>query len=188
MDALDRTIVIHPGSRWLRIGLASQVAPTSIPNVIARKRRGPRQAHDVNAALVTQSATAPAPAGSAGQVPPSGPSTSNITAARRTTRAAEDAEARGGEETPWDSDDPDADPDGKADADADPLTAKITSIRGDLRARMRIYKLRGQGNGNSQAATYNATVRPEAMGEDFGGDFDWTTGEADVWTGLSASR
>lgn len=90
----------------------------------------------------------------------------------------EDGEARGSEDELND------DSDNKAGGDVDPLTAKITSLRGDLRARMRVYKLRGQGNGNSQAANFNATVQPEAMGEDFEGDFDWTTGEADVWTGI----
>ncbi|QRW03261.1 actin [Ceratobasidium sp. AG-Ba] len=34
-----KTIVIHPGSRWLKIGKASDVFPVSIPNVIARKQR-----------------------------------------------------------------------------------------------------------------------------------------------------
>ena len=33
----SRTIVIHPGSRWLRIGCASNDEPVSIPNVIARR-------------------------------------------------------------------------------------------------------------------------------------------------------
>ncbi|KAG8756654.1 actin-like protein arp8 [Ceratobasidium sp. 428] len=34
-----KTVVIHPGSRWLKIGMASEVFPVSIPNVIARKQR-----------------------------------------------------------------------------------------------------------------------------------------------------
>ncbi|KAG9103247.1 actin-like protein arp8 [Ceratobasidium sp. 370] len=34
-----KTVVIHPGSRWLKIGMASDVFPVSIPNVIARKQR-----------------------------------------------------------------------------------------------------------------------------------------------------
>lgn len=31
--------MIHPGSRWLRIGRASDVAPVTVPNVIARRRK-----------------------------------------------------------------------------------------------------------------------------------------------------
>jgi actin-related protein 8 len=57
------------------------------------------------------------------------------------------------------------------------------SLKADLRARMRAYKLRGQGNGNAQAATYNETVRAESMGVDFEGDHEWTTGESEVWVG-----
>ncbi|KAH7927316.1 actin-like ATPase domain-containing protein [Leucogyrophana mollusca] len=37
----SQVIVIHPGSRWLRIGKASDVNPISIPNVVARKHRPP---------------------------------------------------------------------------------------------------------------------------------------------------
>lgn len=37
----SQVIVIHPGSRWLNIGKASEVTPFSIPNVIARKHEPP---------------------------------------------------------------------------------------------------------------------------------------------------
>ena len=37
----SRVLVIHPGSRWLRIGRASDVVPVTLPNVIARYGRGP---------------------------------------------------------------------------------------------------------------------------------------------------
>lgn len=37
----SHVIVIHPGSRFLRIGRASDVTPASIPNVIARKHKPP---------------------------------------------------------------------------------------------------------------------------------------------------
>lgn len=33
-------MVIHPGSRYLRIGKASDVTPIAVPNVIARKYKG----------------------------------------------------------------------------------------------------------------------------------------------------
>lgn len=183
-DALDQTIVIHPGSRWLRLGLASQVAPVSVPNVIARKRLpGYKRAaaepaaptHDEPSSRVGKSRATSDEASTPARPDVPGPSA-----------APTDTEVKD-EDGSWDSDDPNADPDSLTAADSDPLTAKITSLRGDLRARMRVYKLRGQGNGNSQAATYNATVKPEPMGEDFEGDFEWTTGEAEVWTGLHVS-
>ena len=34
-------IVIHPGSRSILIGKASDVSPTSVPNVVARKCKPP---------------------------------------------------------------------------------------------------------------------------------------------------
>lgn len=37
-DPAQRTIVIHPGSRVLRIGRASDPSPISVPNVVARRR------------------------------------------------------------------------------------------------------------------------------------------------------
>ncbi|EGG08152.1 uncharacterized protein MELLADRAFT_35076 [Melampsora larici-populina 98AG31] len=37
-DPAQRTIVIHPGSRMLRIGRASDHLPISVPNVVARRR------------------------------------------------------------------------------------------------------------------------------------------------------
>ncbi|KAI0772590.1 actin-like ATPase domain-containing protein [Irpex lacteus] len=37
----SKVIVIHPGSRWIRIGRASDVTPLSVPNVIARKHKSP---------------------------------------------------------------------------------------------------------------------------------------------------
>ena len=41
VDPSTQTVVIHPGSRWLRIGRASDLIPLSVPNVIARKCRAP---------------------------------------------------------------------------------------------------------------------------------------------------
>ncbi|TCD69619.1 actin-like protein arp8 [Steccherinum ochraceum] len=38
----SKVLVIHPGSRWLRIGRASDVNPVSIPSVIARKESVPQ--------------------------------------------------------------------------------------------------------------------------------------------------
>ncbi|KDN40929.1 hypothetical protein RSAG8_07797, partial [Rhizoctonia solani AG-8 WAC10335] len=35
----SKTVVIHPGSRWLKIGMATDVFPVQVPNVIARRCR-----------------------------------------------------------------------------------------------------------------------------------------------------
>ncbi|KAG8818428.1 actin-like protein arp8, partial [Serendipita sp. 399] len=37
------TVVIHPGSRWLRIGRASDILPVSVPHVIARWTKNPKR-------------------------------------------------------------------------------------------------------------------------------------------------
>ncbi|KAG8937327.1 actin-like protein arp8 [Tulasnella sp. 418] len=41
-------LIIHPGSRWLRLGRASDPFPVSIPHVIARKQSSPQAAADFN--------------------------------------------------------------------------------------------------------------------------------------------
>lgn len=43
-EGAAKVIVIHPGSRWLRIGRASDPLPATIQHVIARKRKTPRNA------------------------------------------------------------------------------------------------------------------------------------------------
>ncbi|GAA5948952.1 hypothetical protein JCM3765_003964 [Sporobolomyces pararoseus] len=216
-DPLSRTIVIHPGSRWLRIGRASEPAPIAVPNVIARKSRAFTPASTMNGKgkepeLVSRS-QAPVQNGDTSNPPPppppsasSAPTTSTNGASSSTAAlpplppAADsngDAEmTEQGKEPDYDSDASSSgaaransgntdDPNGDA---SDPFSAKIMSLKADLRARMRAYKLRGQGNGNAQAATYNATVVPESMGEEFEGDHEWTTGEAEVWVGNKAVR
>lgn len=37
----SHVIVIHPGSRYLRIGRASELSPVYVPNVVARKAKAP---------------------------------------------------------------------------------------------------------------------------------------------------
>ena len=37
----SKVIVIHPGSRYLRIGRACDVTPVTVPNAIARKHKLP---------------------------------------------------------------------------------------------------------------------------------------------------
>ncbi|TNY24394.1 nucleus protein [Rhodotorula diobovata] len=194
-DPLSHTLVIHPGSRWLRIGLASSLAPVAVPNVIARKVRGTVPGMNTSkgkerATDTSTSAAGSAPAASAlaGAALPPLPAAANGDTAM--AEAADDDDDEG-----WDSSSSSssrkrrpAGVDAPGASATDPLSAKIQSIRGDLRARMRAYKLRGQGNGNSQAATYNATVVPQAMEEDFEGDIEWTTAEDEVHVGNKAVR
>lgn len=158
VDPTTKTIVIHPGSRWLRIGRASDAFPLSVPNVIASRTGAPpkdkgKAVDRVAPALApAQSASATSlhiklPALPASTLPP-------------LPKLDDDGEAdmiESDEDNSDEDDDPAVDPS----VPVDPIAAKISSIRGDLRARMRSFKLRGQGNGNSQAAAYNASVVPE---------------------------
>ncbi|GAA6008824.1 uncharacterized protein JCM10292_004683, partial [Rhodotorula paludigena] len=215
-DPLAHTLVIHPGSRWLRIGRASDLAPVAVPNVIARKTGAPVAVDDggkgkgrevevpvqsANGAVVgaeqsqqreqeEKEATPPL----AGAALPPLPSENNNGGSGGDVSMAEADDDADADAQDWDSSS-EADASGggaarkpRAAGATDPLSAKIASLRGDLRARMRAYKLRGQGNGNSQAATYNESVRPQDMEEDFEGDVEWTTGESEVWVGNKAVR
>lgn len=142
MDSTFRTIVIHPGSRWLRIGRASDALPTTVPNVIARRSR---------------SFVPSAGKGKQREVPLPAP----IIAAKEPDIAMDVDTAY---EAPVDPAVP-----------LDPLSIKIKSIRGDLRARMSAFKLRGQGNGNLLASGYNASAQPETTGEyNDPSEVDWT--------------
>ncbi|GAA6059741.1 hypothetical protein JCM10212_001949 [Sporobolomyces blumeae] len=215
-DPLARTIVIHPGSRWLRIGRASEPAPLAIPNVIARKSRSfapdpsttsgkgkePELAARPEAPVPNGDSAVPvassAPATDANGAPSSSANAlklqdtgapPSVAGANGDTAMSEDASAAN--DNDYDSDTSSTpNPNGRAATSnpLDPLSAKISSLKADLRARMRAYKLRGQGNGNSQAATYNGTVKPESMGDEFEGDHEWTTGEQEVWVGNKAVR
>ncbi|GAA5893576.1 hypothetical protein JCM5296_007491 [Sporobolomyces johnsonii] len=215
-DALAKTIVIHPGSRWLRIGRASDVAPLAVPNVIARKSRsfvppstlngkgkepelaarpGAHVEHGDTVAQPVQSATQPGPSIASTSTAPALPTMGSLPPLPGQALPPAAADSNGdtsmtaAEDETYDSDASSSTPQlSAAQTQVDPLSAKISSIKADLRARMRAYKLRGQGNGNSQAATYNGTVVPEGMGEEFEGDHEWTMGEGEVWVGNKAVR
>ncbi|GAA6010789.1 hypothetical protein JCM10207_005843 [Rhodosporidiobolus poonsookiae] len=243
-DPLARTLILHPGSRFLRIGLASSPAPVTVPNVIARKDRSFKgkgkapaagetgkeeegktgelsgvAAPAVDPAKVAQAAReggaqAASQAAGNGAVPPLGglpplPFSSALPAAASAANgsarapapaappaAGEDVSMRSSplssprpsaQDDPSPSSSPAPDPS----TSEDPLSLKIASLKGDLRARMRVFKLRGQGNGNSQAAAFNASVAEEGeeMGEGFeSGSWEWTTGEEEVYVGNKAVR
>ena len=162
IDPTQRTIVIHPGSRFLRIGRASDAFPTTVPNAIARKSRN----------FV--------PSTSKGKqrefIPPPPPVVPALVPTSQ-------------------QDGMDLDDDGEPLVDpsvpVDPLTSKINSLRADLRARLHMYKLRGQPNGTHLAQSYNATVQPEATAEyNDPNEIDWTdigVGAKGVYVGHEVS-
>lgn len=156
--------MIHPGSKWLRIGRASDAFPLAVPNVIARKQRD-----FVPSASAKGKQREDAPPAS---VPAPAPSNAFSNPAHLADMEVDQLD---------DDDDDDDDDAGRPvdpAAPTDPLSAKISSIRGDLRARMRAFKLRGQGNGNTQAMAYNATVTPDSSANfNDPGEIEWTSTE-----------
>lgn len=171
-DPLSKTIVIHPGSKWLRIGRASDAFPLAVPYIIARKQRNfvPSSRDKGKQREEPHSAPAPAPA----PAPPPQSSFASFGQLPPLPGADEDTDMLD------DDDDDDRGPAVDPAAPVDPLSAKISSIRGDLRARMRAFKLRGQGNGNSQAMAFNATVTPDATADyNDPGEIEWTKTEGE---------
>ncbi|KAL8287535.1 hypothetical protein RQP46_003393 [Phenoliferia psychrophenolica] len=167
IDPTTKTIVIHPGSRWLRIGRASDAFPLSVPNVIASRTGAPINPKGKSVDRSSPPAPTPASAPAATHVHTTSTGTSlhiKLPALPPLPPIDQDGDADMLDSDDDNSDDEDDDEDKPAvdpSAPVDPVAAKISSIRGDLRARMRVFKLRGQGNGNSQAAAYNASVVPE---------------------------
>lgn len=229
IDPLSRTIIIHPGSRFLRLGLASSLAPVAVPNVIARKQRNfvppppstSTKGKERETPLPPQAFAAPTTA-----VPEQGPNALTGIAAPAGVKPEEivaavvkqEAQAGGGSTpsalsglpplpsfgaesappsataaadgdvsmaAPASSSSSSASPPPPSTNSLDPLDAKISSLKGDLRARMRVFKLRGQGNGNNQASEFNRGVVGERMGEDFEGvgEVEWTVEEGEVFVG-----
>ncbi|CAE6454300.1 unnamed protein product [Rhizoctonia solani] len=118
----SKTLVIHPGSRWLKIGMATDVFPVQVPNVIARRCR-------------------------TGTVPPAVFHHGVVQPASERNSPADSAREKGkGREMSADSE--------------DPFTERTAGIRSSLLARMKFYKLETNPHGSSDAAQYNATVKP----------------------------
>ncbi|CUA74631.1 putative actin-related protein 8 [Schizosaccharomyces pombe 972h-] [Rhizoctonia solani] len=123
----SKTLVIHPGSRWLKIGMATDVFPVQVPNVIARRCR-------------------------TGTVPPAVFHHGVVQPVSERNSPADSAREKGkGREMSADSE--------------DPFTERTAGIRSSLLARMKFYKLETNPNGSSDAAQYNATVKPTKIPE-----------------------
>ncbi|KAG8691727.1 actin-like protein arp8 [Ceratobasidium sp. 423] len=124
----SKTLVIHPGSRWLKIGMATDVFPVQVPNVIARRCR---------------TGTAPKAVFHNGVIQP---------ASERNGPTGDTREKAGGNEM-------------SPDSEEDPFNERTAGIRSSLLARMKFYKLQVLPNGSSDAARYNASVKPTTIPE-----------------------
>ncbi|KAL9713508.1 Actin-like protein arp8 [Leucoagaricus gongylophorus] len=147
----SQVIVIHPGSRFLRIGRACDVIPLSIPCVVARKCR-------TKIPKVTR--------------------IRNV--ARPWSQMTQDEIVRQKEMTE----------EGKAN-NKDPFDAKLASMTGSLKERMRFFKLRTVHNAYAISTTFNKQFQPEIIPEQNDAlQIDWIdrTSTEDVLVGDTALR
>ncbi|KAE8242545.1 hypothetical protein A4X13_0g7115 [Tilletia indica] len=169
-----KTIIIHPGSQYLRIGRATDLFPISIPNVIARKerptpyqllRRTQQPSNGLNGGQVPNGVNSPATNGHAQESSSAGMNSMQV-----------DRDEQYGDEN-----DGSADPSSARNGNGrkkDPLTEKIDVLRLDLRSIMRTNKFRPVTNGRGLTASYNESVQAERIPEHndvYRGD--WTDGE-----------
>lgn len=146
---MTKTIVIHPGSRWLRIGRASDAFPATVPNVIARKIPNfvpPTSKGKEREALIVH-AEEPITVMSAPEL-----------------LSVNYEQALTNQHPIYEEDDEMVDDLAVIDS-SDPLASKINLLRGELRARMRLYKLRGALNAKEQALSFNTASRAERVAE-----------------------
>ncbi|CAE6409631.1 unnamed protein product [Rhizoctonia solani] len=139
----SKTLVIHPGSRWLKMGMATDVFPVQIPNLIVRKCR---------------TGTAPEAPFRNGLFKPASESKSPADNTREKDQGDEMS----------------------ADSEEDPFTERTAGIRSSLLARMKFYKLQTLPNASSDAARYNASVKPTIVP-------DHNDGSRINWVGTSSN-
>ncbi|KAJ2780121.1 actin-like protein arp8 [Coemansia javaensis] len=184
----ENVVVIHPGSRWLRIGRASDAVPRAVPHVIARRlrTRPAPAAHDNDSAAMDvdnvntgNSSVDSAGNDSAGDGDDSAPATGN-------DNDSED-----------DSDNDDDDDDDNGDSDEDKASgeelsgadAVLKMLRTALKEHQRLSKRKAAPNAYAQVMTYNRKSKPEEI-QDHNDPFrvewipsaeaagDWVVGES----------
>ncbi|KAG0056438.1 actin-like protein arp8 [Gryganskiella cystojenkinii] len=155
-DTGKKIIVIHPGSKFLRIGRASDAYPVVIPHCIARRMRKP-------------AVTAVAP-----KIPKEEPvtteTTTTTTSESETTAAtaAEDEEAKKKEEEESNGMDVDVDEEEEEQEhendEADVVNDQyLQVIEYDLKQRMKAAKRRPVPNAKTQVRSFNTSTRPERI-------------------------
>lgn len=176
-DPLARTIVIHPGSRTLRIGRASDAYPIAVPNLVARKIRRDSKAPKDQPPPRARRPLNPlaAPTATPFGVDPALPPAMNVVKPKPASDEDELEDSR-----------PASTPTATTTASeaSDPLSMKIASVRTDFKSRMRTFNLRGQTAANEQAVAFNRTVEPELL-EAFNdpGEMDWNEGGEVLYVG-----
>ncbi|KAG0242807.1 actin-like protein arp8 [Actinomortierella wolfii] len=137
----SNVIVIHPGSRNLRIGRASDAYPIDLPHVIARRMYP-----------VTTVAT-------------DGKSTTTTTAATEAGDDKHDANGDGEMEVDEDEEQQQTTTLDEEDEDIDNFiqNSYLEAIEYDLRSRMKAAKRRPVPNAKSQVRSFNSSTRPEEI-------------------------
>ncbi|KAF9547287.1 actin-like protein arp8 [Mortierella hygrophila] len=150
-DMGKKVIVIHPGSRYLRIGRASDAYPIITPHCIARRIRVPPS----SAVITNGSAKAVAGSGAAAESQEEGA-----------------ASAATGEEAAEDDQDKDEAMDVDEDDDEDSLHTPVPDvvndrflqeIEYDLKMRMKAAKRKPVNNAKTQVRSFNTSTRPERI-------------------------
>ncbi|KAJ2234496.1 actin-like protein arp8 [Coemansia sp. RSA 1722] len=185
----DNVIVIHPGSRWLRIGRASDPVPKEIPHVIARRLKARAQTvpvaaspkMDVGLAVDEdmdvdtssdrngdQNANDSAADVSAGDKPGQDGHKSALGAPGDDMEASEERPASGEDEASDGSDGSDegnqsSDSGGGEDKEKDEVDLTLEMLRDVLKQHQRQSKRKVPPNVYSQVLTYNRQSRSETI-------------------------
>ncbi|KAI8349577.1 hypothetical protein B0O80DRAFT_417516 [Mortierella sp. GBAus27b] len=141
-DAGKKIIVIHPGSRILRIGRASDAYPVAIPHCIARRMHS-------TPVTVTTSKT---------------PATQSTDATESNTETSSTDANEQQDDGTQAEDDSAMDVDASEDMQGDVVNDKyLREIENDLKIRMKAAKRRPVPNAKSQVKSFNASSEPERI-------------------------
>ncbi|KAJ2656752.1 actin-like protein arp8 [Coemansia sp. RSA 1199] len=165
----ENVVVIHPGSRWLRIGRASEAVPREVPHVAARRLR----VREPN--ISPDEPTAPVSVGLSKEPhvpPPEKPSEPHSTA------------------MDVDNSDSDSDTEAFAYAGDSSVDATLSMLRTALKQHQRHSKRKVPSNAYSQVISYNRNTHAESI-HDHNDPYrvEWITDvEGDCVTGEAALR
>ncbi|KAJ1727076.1 actin-like protein arp8, partial [Coemansia biformis] len=163
----DNVIVIHPGSRWLRIGRASDAVPREIPHVIARRLKArPPPAARVPAP-VSGAASSSGPGGTAMDIDAPAPADSRNSEPGKQAGGTDAAQA-GKSDTGGSGSDEDEGSHSESEdrGDGEELSAvdaTLNMLRSALKHHQRLSKRKAAPNAHSQVLTYNRQSRPEII-------------------------
>ncbi|KAJ1747628.1 actin-like protein arp8 [Coemansia sp. RSA 990] len=145
----ENVIVIHPGSRWLRIGRASQAVPREIPHVAARRLKVPVSANNDNV------------------VPQHEAAANEAKAQHSSAVEAMDVDRTGAGSASDHSNSEDGDSDSEseefANAGDSSVDETLSMLRTALKQHQRHSKRKVPSNAYSQVISYNRQSQPETI-------------------------